>query len=32
MPAAPANVDVSRLEIFPTSQAIAGTGVHRSDG
>jgi 3-hydroxy acid dehydrogenase / malonic semialdehyde reductase len=29
--AAPANVDVSRLEVFPTAQAIAGTRLHRSD-
>jgi 3-hydroxy acid dehydrogenase / malonic semialdehyde reductase len=27
----PANVDVSRLEVFPTAQAIAGTRLHRSD-
>ncbi len=30
--AAPANVDVSRIEMFPTTQAIAGTRLHRTGG
>ncbi len=29
--AAPAHVDVSRMEVFPTTQAIAGTRLHRTE-
>jgi len=29
--ATPANVDVSRLEVFPTAQAIAGTRLHKTN-